>query len=53
MWLALALKIWKHKNMIVFYNGQLDEVEIFARAQWHAWSWAKFDRQRIRYSYLE
>jgi len=34
MWLTLALEIWKHRNMIIFYNGHLDEVEIFARAYW-------------------
>jgi len=26
-------KFGKHMNMIVFNNGRLDEVEIFARAQ--------------------
>jgi len=49
MWLPLALKIWKHRNRNIFYNGQLDEVDIFARAQWQTWSWVKFGRQRIRY----
>jgi len=51
MWFALALEIWKHMNKIVFDNGQLDEVEIFVKAQWQAWSWAKFGRQRIEYSF--
>jgi len=29
MWLMLALEIWKHKNRIVFYNGQLDELRFW------------------------
>jgi len=36
MWLALAKEIWNHRNRIVFNNGQVDEIEIFATTQLHA-----------------
>jgi len=42
MWLALAKAIWTQRNKITFNVDQIDEIEIFALGQLHAWSWAKF-----------
>jgi len=37
MWLALAKGIWNHRNRLIFNNGKVDEVEIFALAEMNAW----------------
>jgi len=47
MWVALAKAIWTHRNRIIFEGGKLDEIAIFALAQLHAWSWAKFSGSRL------
>ena len=36
MWLTIVWEMWKHRNKIVFSNGVLDEVEIFAMTQVNA-----------------
>jgi len=38
MWLTLGKEIWNHKNRLIFNNGKVDEVEIFALAQMIAWT---------------
>jgi len=35
MWLTLAKAIWTHRNRIVFYGGQVHEIEIFVAVQLH------------------
>jgi len=52
MWLTLAKEIWNHRNRIVFSNGQVDEIEIFATTQLHAWIWAKFNGSRLQSSFV-
>jgi len=36
MWLAIVEEIWKHRNIIVFSNGVVYVIDIFALAQLNA-----------------
>jgi len=47
MWLELVKEIWNHRNRLIFNNGKVDEIEIFALAQMNAWTWAKFSGFRV------
>jgi len=51
MWLATVWEIWKHSNKIVFRNGLVVDVEIFAMAQVNALQWTKSGRQKVHYSF--
>ena len=51
MWLSLAKEIWNYRIKIIFNSGQVDEIEIFATTQLHAWTWAKFNGSRFQSSF--
>ena len=64
MWLAVVkalwihrnkviFDVWIHKNKVIFDVSQVDEVEIFAVAQLHAWSWAKFSGLKLWETFAE
>ena len=53
MWLAVVKALWIHRNKVIFDVGQVDEVEIFAVAQLHAWSWTKFSGLKLRGTFAE
>jgi len=53
MWLAIVWEIWKHRNKIVFSNGVVDDVEIFAMTQVNAWQWTKTGRQKVHFSFSD
>jgi len=48
MWLAVVTALWIYRNKVIFDAGKVDEVEIFAIAQLHAWSWAKFSGLKLQ-----
>jgi len=35
-------EIWNHRNRLIFNNGKVEEIDIFALTQMNAWTWAKF-----------
>jgi len=51
--LALAKEIWNHINRLIFNNGKVDEIEIFALVQMNAWTWAQFSGVRVQGSLSE
>jgi len=53
MSLAIVWEIWKHRNKIVFRNGIVDDVEIFAMAQVSTLQWTKTGRQKVHYSFSD
>jgi len=38
MWTTIIWGIWNHRNMIIFNNGVVDPIEIFAMAQVKVWT---------------
>jgi len=51
--MTIVLKIWNHRNKVVFNRGVVDVVEIFSLAQLKGWLWIKHKLSRITLSYSD
>jgi len=46
-------KVWKLRNMLVFQNGVVNDVEILVMTQLKAWLWAKYKNKGLSSSYSD
>jgi len=53
MWIAIVLKVWSHKNKVVFKDGVVDADKIFSLAQLKGWLWAKYKIKRTFFSFSD
>jgi len=51
-WETIVSEVWKLRNMIVFQNGVVNDVEILVMAQL-AWLWAKYRNKGLSSSYSD
>ena len=53
MWVAIVLKVWSHRNKVVFKGGVMDADEIFSLTLLKSWLWAKYKMKRTSFSYSD
>jgi len=45
--------IWNHRNRIIFNNGVVNPIEIFAMAQVKVWAWITYKFPKSNFSYSD